>query len=32
MGLLFTNFKGYNSRVTYLYLWKRGSFITPLAR
>ena len=32
MGLLPANFKGYNSKVTYLYLWKRGSFITPLTR
>jgi len=32
MGLLFTNLKRYNNRVTRLYLRERGNFITPLAR
>ena len=32
MGLLLTNFKRYNSKVTYLYFWERGSFTTPLAK
>jgi len=32
MGLLSANFKGYNSRVTCLCLWEKGSFIIPLVR
>jgi len=31
MGLLFTNFKGHDSGVTYLYFREKGGFITPLA-
>ena len=32
MGLLFTNFERYNSKVTYLYLREKGSFTISLAK